>query len=82
MITKQKNNYNSSTVTRSCYFFDSKELYVEFNQTTYLYKNVSLADYKAFAMAESQGKALNKFIKGKYNYEKVEDLNLENTQNE
>lgn len=58
------------------------DLYVTFkNGATYLYKNVDMVkDYVMFkhgGLDGSQGKALNKFIKPKYEFEKVENANME-----
>ena len=46
------------------------------NGATYIYKNVNVNDYLMFmagGLDGSNGKALNKFIKGKCEYERVED---------
>lgn len=58
------------------------DLYVTFkNGATYLYKDVDMVkDYVMFkhgGLDGSQGKALNKFIKPKYEFEKVENANME-----
>lgn len=58
------------------------DLYVTFkNGATYLYKDVDMVkDYIMFkhgGLDGSQGKALNKFIKPKYEFEKVENANME-----
>ena len=58
------------------------DLYVTFkNGATYLYKNVDMVkDYIMFkhgGLDGSQGKALNKFIKPKYEFEKVENADME-----
>jgi hypothetical protein len=58
------------------------DLYVTFkNGSTYLYKDVDMVkDYVMFkhgGLDGSQGKALNKFIKPKYEFEKVENANME-----
>ena len=48
------------------------------NGTQYEYKGVDVNQYLLFREDASQGKALNKFIKGnKYEYEKLEDANLQ-----
>lgn len=65
--------------------FDSyKTLTVVFsNGATYKYKNVEVQDYLMFRDAESQGKALGKYIKAKgYEYERLEDSDLEAIQKE
>lgn len=74
MIKTQTNVYDSSTVEASTYDFTTKELYVNFKHATYLYKDVSEADYLTFANDKSQGIALNKVIKGVYKFEKLEDV--------
>lgn len=58
------------------------DLFVTFkNGATYLYKNVDVVkDYVMFkhgGLDGSQGKALNKFIKPKYEFEKVENADME-----
>ena len=59
---------------------DLKTLKVVFkNGATYLYKKVDVNDYLMFmagGLDGSNGKALNKFIKNKCEYEKVEDTDL------
>tara|TARA_B110000285_G_C14859189_1_gene483708 strand:- start:436 stop:627 length:192 start_codon:yes stop_codon:yes gene_type:complete len=47
---------------------------VHFKHATYIYDEVTLEDFLAFESAESQGKALNTFIKGKYEFNKVEPV--------
>lgn len=73
MITTQTNVYDSSTVEASTYNFKTKDLFVTFKHATYLYKNVDEDDYRTFANDPSQGKALNSLIKGKYDYEQLEE---------
>lgn len=73
MITTQTNVYDSSTVEASTYNFTTKDLFVTFKHATYLYKNVNEVDYRTFANDPSQGKALNSLIKGKYDYEQLEE---------
>ena len=54
-------------------------LTVHFNHATYVYQNVTVEDYNKFANADSQGRALNEFIKGKYTFAKInEDKKVEN----
>jgi len=72
MIKSQTNFYDSSTLKASTYEFQTKKLYVEFNNATYLYKDVSVIDYNFFAGDISQGKAINTYIKNKYEFEKLE----------
>ena len=61
-----------------------KTLKVVFNNgTQYLYKNVNVQHFLLFRDADSQGKALNQYIKGNnYEYEKLEDANMEALQDE
>lgn len=75
--------YDSSNVFYSeCYDNDDdfKLLKVVFkNGGTYLYKDVDVNDYLMFKYGGtdgSQGKALNKYIKGNYEYEKIENTDL------
>jgi len=71
MITSTHSHYNSSTVKSAAYNVEHKTLIVHFNHASYLYKDVELADWNLFNMADSQGKALNEFIKPKYEFEKI-----------
>ena len=73
MITVQRNEYNSSTVQSSSYNYEHKTLTVHFNHATYVYENVEVVDYLAFANAQSQGVALNETIKGKYTFQKINE---------
>jgi len=61
-------------------------LYVTFkNGSCYVYKNVRFEDYVIFIAGGtdvSQGKALNKFIKSKYECERLEDSNLDELRDE
>lgn len=77
--------YDSSNVFYSKFIENENDnngqLYVTFkNGATYLYKDVDMVtDYLLFksgGIDNSQGKALNKQIKGKYEYERVEDENI------
>lgn len=79
MIKVQNNTYNSSTVQASSYNYTEMILTVHFNHATYVYQNVTVEDYNKFANADSQGRALNEFIKGKYTFAKInEDKKVEN----
>ena len=74
--------YDSSNVKYSeCLDHDNrlKTLRVVFaNGTQYEYKDVNSSQYLLFREDLSQGKALNKYIKGNnYEYEKIGDANLE-----
>jgi len=73
MITSTTSQYDSSTLTSASYNYKHKTLTVHFNHASYLYKEVEPADFEKFNSADSQGKALNEFIKGKYEFEKVND---------
>lgn len=73
MIKVQTNKYDSSTVKASSYDYATKDLIVVFEHASYIYKNVDVVDYLAFANDKSQGIALNNVIKGKYEFEKCED---------
>jgi hypothetical protein len=76
MIKTQINTYNSSMITGSSYNFEHKILTVHFNGATYVYEGVDPETYSQFANAESQGRALNEHIKGKFEFSKI---NLEET---
>ena len=78
--------YESSNVVFSKFveneFDNNGQLYVTFkNGATYHYKDVDMVtDYLLFksgGIDNSQGKTLNKQIKGKYPYERVADENVE-----
>lgn len=73
MIKVQNNTYDSSTVQSSSYNYKEQILTVHFNHATYVYKDVTVVDYLAFANAQSQGRALNETIKGKYSFEKINE---------
>lgn len=73
MVLTQTNTYNSSTVKSSSYNYEHKTLMVHFDHASYLYEGVSLNDYENFANAGSQGRALNQYIKGKYEFQKLNE---------
>ncbi len=73
MINSQTNIYDSSTIKASTYEYVSKNFYVVFSHATYRYIEVPVEVYKEFVNAESQGIALNELIKGKFEYEKLEE---------
>lgn len=77
MITNITSHYDSSTLTSAEYNYKTKTLIVNFNHASYLYNDVEHADFEAFNQADSQGKALNQFIKGKYEYDKLVDENVD-----
>jgi len=62
------------------------DLYVTFkNGATYVYKGVEFADYVLLiggGTDDSQGKSLNKFIKSKYEFERVGDKSIKMLQEE
>ncbi len=70
-----------------CWYSSSNILYSEFNDElftlfivykggkSYLYKDVNVNEYLLFREDESQGKALNKYIK-KYVFEKLETIDI------
>jgi hypothetical protein len=73
MITKQVNEYNSSTVLASNYDFNTEELDILFENGAYRYHGVPNEIYKQFAEASSQGSVLSSLIKnGQYRTEKLE----------
>lgn len=78
MIKSTISHYDSSTLKSAAYNYEHKTLLVHFNHGSYLYKDVEATDWNLFNLAESQGKALNQFIKGKYEFEKIhnEDTSL------
>jgi len=73
MIKSQTNHYDSSTVLSSSYNYEHKILTVHFNHATYVYSNVDVESYNQFANASSQGTALNAAIKGKFEFEKINE---------
>lgn len=88
---KQQVWYDSSMISysemRESEFENKGELIIIFkNGTAYSYKDVSYEDYLIFlggGTDASQGKTLNKIIKGKYEYEKVtERINVEELLNQ
>lgn len=72
MILTQTNVFDSSTVDASNYNYKTKQLFISFKHATYIYNDVEVEDYESFKNAESQGKAVNEFIKSKYQFQKVE----------
>jgi hypothetical protein len=71
MIVTTFSNYDSSTLHSAAYNYQHKTLTVHFNHASYLYKGVEASDFEKFNSADSQGKAINEFIKGKYEFEKI-----------
>lgn len=84
----QKVWYDSKMIAYSEMVEDEYEnkgnLFITFrNGATYVYKNVDFMDYILFlsgGIDASQGKTLNKVIKTKYEYEKVNGLSIEEIQ--
>lgn len=79
--------YQSSNVKYSeCLDYDNKlkTLRIVFNNgTQYEYKDVNSTQYLLFREDPSQGKALNKFIKGnKYEFEKLENADIQEINDE
>ena len=77
MITNTTSHYDSSTLKSASYNFKDKKLMVHFNHASYLYLDVSELDWNLFNTSKSQGSALNVYIKGKYEFEKVESEKVE-----
>lgn len=77
--------YNSSNIVYSeCIDRENeyKIVRVTFNNgRTYEYSDVTVQDYLRFRDSESQGKALNSFIK-KYKYEEIDGIDLESLNDE
>lgn len=74
MIKSQTTFVKSSTVESLHYDADTKALMVTFNHgVTYSYFEVTLEDYISVITSQSIGSALNKTIKGVYNYMKHEE---------
>lgn len=68
-----KSYYNSSNLLTSEYNKKNKTLLIVFKHGgSYQYKNVPITDFTRFEMADSQGVELNKTIKPKYPFEKVD----------
>lgn len=79
--------YNSSNIKYSeCIDKDGelKTLNIVFsNGTQYQYVGLTVQDYLLFRDSDSQGKALNKYIKAKgYEFKKLGDANLDDINNE
>lgn len=73
MITSTTSHYKSSTIKSATYDFIDKTLTIVFNWATYVYEAVDQDTWNKFNTAESQGKALNEFIKGEFEYAKYEE---------
>ena len=73
MITSTTSHYTSSTINSATYNFTDKTLTVVFKWATYVYEAVDQNTWDKFNTADSQGKALNEYIKGEFEYTKHED---------
>jgi hypothetical protein len=70
--TKIINEIDSTTIIKSTYDTESKEMMVEFkNGTKYQYQEVPHSIYTKFRMAESQGKFFSNDIAKKFKYSKL-----------
>jgi hypothetical protein len=75
MIKSQTTLVKSSTIESLYYSTSDNNLMVTFiHGVTYTYFDVTLEDYLKLINTDSIGKALNETIKGKYKYEKHEEL--------
>lgn len=75
MIKSQTTIVKSSTIEAVYYSTENNDLMVTFkNNLTYTYQGVTYEDYLKLITADSIGKSLNQVIKGKYKYEKHDDL--------
>lgn len=70
MITSTTSHYNSSTINSATYNVTDKTLTVVFKWATYVYEAVDQITWDKFNTADSQGKALNEYIKGEFEYAK------------
>ena len=73
MITSTTSNYKSSTINSATYNATDKTLTIVFKWATYVYEAVDVESWDKFNKADSQGKALNQFIKGNFEYTKYEE---------
>jgi len=70
--TKIINEIDSTTIIKSTYDTELKEMVVEFkNGTKYQYQEVPHSTYTQFRMAESQGKYFSSDIAKKFKYAKL-----------
>ena len=72
MITSTTSHYTSSTINSATYNVTDKTLTVVFKWATYVYEAVDQNTWDKFNTADSQGKALNEYIKGEFEYAKYE----------
>lgn len=73
MITTTTSHYKSSTINSATYNFADKTLTIVFKWATYVYEAVDVDSWNKFNEADSQGKALNEYIKGEFEYAKYEE---------
>jgi hypothetical protein len=73
MITSTTSHYKSSTINSATYDVTDKTLTVVFKWATYVYEAVDVETWNKFNLADSQGKALNDYIKGEFEYAKYEE---------
>ena len=73
MVISTTSQYKSSTIDSATYNFADKTLTINFKWATYVYEAVDSQTWDKFNMADSQGKALNEFIKGEFEYAKYEE---------
>ena len=72
--TNKINHEGSSLLKESIYDFDSKTLEVTFqNGAKYMYTNIDAETYQEFSAVESKGSYFGKNIRGKFEYQKVEE---------
>ncbi len=76
MITSTTSHYKSSTINSATYDVTDKTLTVVFKWATYVYEAVDIETWNKFNLADSQGKALNEFIKGEFEYAKYEEKTI------
>ncbi len=76
MVTSTTSHYTSSTINSATYNFADKTLTVVFKWATYVYEAVDAETWVKFNSADSQGKALNEFIKGSFEYAKYEEKTI------
>ena len=77
-MKNQHTTFGSSTVASSDWSQEegatTGELLVTFKSgTSYVYENVDIENYRSFINSTSAGQALNHFIKGKYEFKKLEN---------
>ena len=80
MKLKETVTYKSSIIKSSTYDWETQTLEVCFsNNSVYRYEDIPVYEYTRFKDGDSQGKALNKFIKSlKTKTKKIEEANVEN----